>query len=236
MLCLLRVDCDIDRAVETSVLSSFSNSGQICLCGSRILVEESIYDRFLESFLAKVQTNVKLGDPTDPKTTMGPVTSFQHLSKIESMVATAVAEGGKILLGGKRPTGEFASTGAFFEPTVIAGLGQSCSTIQEEIFGPVVTIQSFRDEAEALSLANGVRYGLASSLWTSNLERAHRFAQSIEAGIVWVNSWLVRDLSTPFGGIKDSGIGREGGAHSLEFFSEAKNIYIHLPRPTPPNV
>lgn len=199
-------------------------------------MEESLYDRFLEAFLAKIKTNVKLGDPTDPATTMGPVTSFPHLTKIESMVATAVAEGGKVLIGGKRPTGAFATNGAYFEPTVISGLQQCCSTVQEEIFGPVVSIQSFKDEAEALELANGVRYGLASSLWTSNLERAHRFAQSIESGIVWVNSWLVRDLSTPFGGIKDSGIGREGGAHSLEFFSEAKNIYIHLPRPTPPAI
>lgn len=226
-------DCDLDRAVETAVQSSFANSGQICLCGSRIIVEASIYDLFLEKFLSKIKSTIVLGLPSDPKTTMGTVISFQHLEKIEGMVATAIAEGGTVVTGGKRPSDEYASRGAFYEPTVITGLAQDAKTVQEEIFGPVVTVQKFEGDAEALAMANGVRYGLASSVWTSNLDRAHRFSQEIESGIVWVNSWMVRDLNTPFGGVKDSGIGREGGTHSLEYFSEAKNIYIHLPRRLP---
>lgn len=154
---LLNTDCDLDRAVETSVQSSFANSGQICLCGSRIIVEESIYDQFIEKFVAKVKSNLIVGVPSDPKTGMGTVISTTHLQKIEKMVQTAIQEGGNIVLGGRRPTATWASNGAYYEPTIITGLNQSCKTIQEEIFGPVVSIQTFSNEEEALAMANGVR-------------------------------------------------------------------------------
>jgi reactive intermediate/imine deaminase len=226
------LDCDFERAVDTTLRSSFANSGQICLCGSRILVQDSIYDEFLNKFVEKVKNSVKIGPPSEPSTTMGPVVSFQHRDKIESMIKVAVEQGGIILCGGKRPSESWASNGCYLEPTIITGLSQNCQSIQEEIFGPVVTVSKFSDDAEALEMANGVKYGLSATVWTSNLERAHRFSQSLECGMVWVNNWLIRDLSTPFGGVKDSGVGREGGKYSLEFFSEAKNIYIHLPPPS----
>jgi reactive intermediate/imine deaminase len=221
-------DCELDRAVETTLRSSFANSGQICLCGSRIIVENEIYDLFLEKFVAKVKSSIVVGPP-NATTTMGPVVSEQHRAKIEGMIKTAVDQGGQILLGGKRPQGEWANKGFYLEPTIIVGLNQSCQAIQEEIFGPVVTISRFSGYDEALQFANGVKYGLSATVWSSNLEKAHRFAQNLESGMVWVNNWLVRDLSTPFGGVKSSGVGREGGRYSLEFFSESKNIYIHIP-------
>jgi reactive intermediate/imine deaminase len=225
------IDCDLDRAIETTLRSSFANSGQICLCGSRILVEDDIYDTFLERFVAKVKSSIVVGPPTHSTTTMGPVISGPHRQKIEKMIATAVEQGGKVVCGGKRPVGDWqgVETGYYLEPTIIVDLDQHCQAIQEEIFGPVVTISRFHGYEQALAMANGVKYGLSATVWTSNLEKAHRFAQNLESGMVWVNNWLVRDLSTPFGGVKDSGVGREGGRYSLEFFSESKNIYIHLP-------
>jgi reactive intermediate/imine deaminase len=219
----------LDRAVETTLRSSFANSGQICLCGSRIIVENEIYDLFLEKFVAKVKSSIVVGPPNAPTTTMGPVVSELHRAKIEGMIKTAVEEGGQILLGGKRPQGDWATNGFYLEPTIIVGLNQSCQAIQEEIFGPVVTISRFSGYDEALQFANGVQYGLSATVWSSNLEKAHRFAQNLESGMVWVNNWLIRDLSTPFGGVKSSGVGREGGRYSLEFFSQSKNIYIHIP-------
>lgn len=195
-------------------------------------MQRAVYDEFVAKFTEKVKNTIVVGPPNESTTTMGPVVSFQHRDKIEGMIKVAKEQGGTIVFGGERPIGEWAAKGCYLLPTIITNLGQHCQSIQEEIFGPVVTISAFDTDADGLAMANGVRYGLSATVWTSNLERAHRFAQALECGMVWVNNWLIRDLSTPFGGMKDSGVGREGGRYSLEFYSEAKNIYIHLPPPT----
>lgn len=221
-------DCDFDDMLRTTVRSSFANQGQICLCGSRILIEASIYEKFRTAFVEKVR-QMKVGDPANPETRMGALVSQSHLEKVESYIRLAQDEGGNILVGGKRPQVPAHVDGGFYlEPTVIEGLNQQCRTNQEEIFGPVVTIQPFETDEEALALANSTRYGLAASVWTQNVKRAHRFSGALHAGIVWVNCWLVRDLRTPFGGVKDSGVGREGGFEALEFFTEPQNICIKL--------
>lgn len=219
-------DCDFDEMIRTTVRSSFANQGQICLCGSRILVEESLAPKFKEAFLEKV-SKMKVGDPADDHTKMGAVVSKPHMEKILGYIDLAREEGGNILAGGNRVKlpGRLEE-GYFIEPTIIEGLDQNCRTNQEEIFGPVVTIDTFKTEAEALEKANATVYGLASTLWTSDLKRAHRVAGNIHAGIVWVNCWLQRDLRTPFGGVKNSGVGREGGFEALNFFTEPKNVCI----------
>jgi aminomuconate-semialdehyde/2-hydroxymuconate-6-semialdehyde dehydrogenase len=221
-------DCDYEKMLNTTVHSSFSNQGQICLCGSRIMVERSIYERFKTDFVAKVNA-LKVGDPMENETRIGAVVSESHYRKILSYIELAKQEGGTILTGGSpvHVSGR-CEKGWFIAPTVIEGLPMTCRTNQEEIFGPVVTIMPFDSEEEALNLANGVDYGLSATLWTQNLTRAHRLASKIEAGIVWVNCWLVRDLRTPFGGMKHSGMGREGGFEALRFFTEAKNVCIPL--------
>lgn len=221
-------DCDFDDMLRTTLRSSFANQGQICLCGSRILVQRSLYARFKEAFVAKVK-QMQVGDPSLESTKMGAVVSESHMEKILSYIRLAEEEGGTILCGGRRvnPGGNL-SGGFYIEPTVIEGLGPNCRTNQEEIFGPVVTLQAFDDEEEALKLANATPYGLSATVWTSDLKRAHRIADKLEAGIVWVNCWLLRDLRTPFGGVKQSGVGREGGFEALRFFTEAKNICIQL--------
>jgi aminomuconate-semialdehyde/2-hydroxymuconate-6-semialdehyde dehydrogenase len=226
---IIFADAEYEDALDTAVRSSFSNQGQICLCGSRILVEETIYDRFISDFADKVR-KLKVGDPLDPETDIGAIVSRDQLEKDLSYIELAKAEGGEILCGGKQVSqiNDRCENGYFLEPTVITGLSQACRVNQEEIFGPVVTVTPFRDEAEALMFANSVDYGLACTIWTSNLKRAHRFAGAIESGIVWVNSWMVRDLRTPFGGVKQSGIGREGGFDALRFFTEPKNVFIQL--------
>lgn len=214
--------------MRTTVQSGFANQGEICLCGSRILVERPIYEKFRDAYVEKI-SRLKVGDPTDPETRVGAIVSEAHKDKILSYIALAQEEGGRILCGGKavRIEGRCAN-GWFIQPTVIEGLDQGCRTNQEEIFGPVVTIQPFDTEEEALAMANGVRYGLATTVWTSDLKRAHRVAARLESGIVWVNCWLLRDLRTPFGGMKDSGVGREGGWEAMRFFTEAKNVCIKL--------
>jgi aminomuconate-semialdehyde/2-hydroxymuconate-6-semialdehyde dehydrogenase len=221
-------DCNYDKMLRTTLRSAFANQGQICLCGSRILVQETLYDRFITDFTAKVSA-MKVGDPLLDDTRTGAVVSEAHMNKILSYIELAKEEGGEILCGGKRIIldGRCAQ-GYFIEPTVIVGLGPECRTNREEIFGPVVTIQKFRDEAHALELANATEYGLAASLWTSDVSRAHRFSAQLDSGIVWVNTWLLRDLRTPFGGVKHSGVGREGGWEALRFFTEPQNVCIEL--------
>lgn len=219
-------DCDFDEMLRTTIRSSFSNQGQICLCGSRVLVQKGIYEKFKDAFVKKVAA-MKVGDPSLPETKMGAVVSAAHKEKILSYIALAKEEGGTILCGGNQITmpGEL-SGGYYIEPTVIEGLTQSCRTNQEEIFGPVVTIESFEDEEDALAKANASEYGLSSTIWTQNITRAHKMASRVEAGIVWINCWLERDLRTPFGGIKNSGMGREGGFEAMRFFTEPKNVCI----------
>lgn len=221
-------DCDFDEAVSTSVISSFSNQGEICLCGSRILVERSIYDRFVEAFITKVKKLV-VGDPADDNTRVGALVSEGHMNKVLSYIELAKEEGGKVMTGGERVIVKGrCEDGYFVAPTVILGLDQQCRTNQEEIFGPVVTIMPFDKEGEVIEFANSTAYGLSATIWTENLKRAHRVAHQLKSGIVWVNCWLLRDLRTPFGGMKQSGVGREGGWEALRFFTEQKNICIKL--------
>lgn len=219
-------DCDFEKAVATTVRSSFSNQGQICLCGSRIFVQQSIYEHFKKAFKERCSL-LKIGDPLIEETQFGALVSKAHFDKVNSYIDLAKQEGGTIVLGGNavKMKGDCAN-GWFIEPTIIENLPYDCRTNQEEIFGPVVTIMPFENEAEVLTMANSTQYGLSATIWTNNLKRAHRMAQKIEAGIIWINCWLVRDLRTPFGGIKNSGVGREGGWEALHFFTEPKNVCI----------
>ena len=225
---LIFADCDFEQAVETSIRSSFSNQGEICLCGSRILVERSLYDRFVSEFVKRTQA-LEVGDPLEEKTKIGALVSEAHMNKVLSYIEIAKQEGGKILCGGKqiKISGRCAS-GYFVEPTVIIGLDQNCRTNQEEIFGPVVTIMPFDTEEEAITFANATTYGLSATIWTENLKRSHRVAHQLKSGIIWINCWLLRDLRTPFGGMKQSGVGREGGWEAIRFFTEAKNVCVKL--------
>jgi aminomuconate-semialdehyde/2-hydroxymuconate-6-semialdehyde dehydrogenase len=223
---IIFADCDFDDMLSTTLRSSFANQGQICLCGSRIFVERSLYEKFKNAFVEKVsQTTVS--NPQDPKAKLGAVVSKPHMEKVLAYVALAREEGGTVLTGGERVLleGEFKD-GYYLRPTVIEGLRYDCRTNQEEIFGPVVTITPFDTEEEVLMMANSTQYGLAATLWTNDLKRAHRMADQLQSGIVWINSWLVRDLRTPFGGMKASGVGREGGWEALRFFTEAKNVFV----------
>jgi len=223
---IIFADCNYEEMLNTTLLSSFSNQGEICLCGSRIFVEKSIYEKFKHDFVERTK-NLKIGNPKSPETNIGAIVSKQHFEKILSYIELAKTEGGTVLCGGNLVKVEDLN-GYFIAPTIIENLAHDCRTNQEEIFGPVVTIQPFETEEEVLSYANSVRYGLSSTIWTENLSRAHRLAAEIEAGIVWINCWLLRDLRTPFGGVKDSGMGREGGFEALRFFTEEKNICVKV--------
>jgi len=225
---IIFADCNYEEMLATTVRSSFANQGQICLCGSRIFVERPLYERFRQDFIEHV-SELKIGDPLDETTNTGSIASEPHMQKILSYIALAQQEGGKILCGGSRVKLQGRCAGGFFiEPTVIEGLACDCRTNQEEIFGPVVTLTPFDTEEEVLDYANSVKYGLSATLWTENLTRAHRVAAKLDSGIVWVNCWLLRDLRTPFGGMKDSGIGREGGFEALKFFTEEKNVCVKI--------
>ena len=221
---IIFADCDYDKMLAVTVRSSFANQGQICLCGSRIFVEKSIYEQFKKDFIAKVK-QLNVGNPFDD-VNLGAVVSEAHRDKIESYIQIAKDEGGKVLTGGNRVSVKGFEKGYYLEPTVIEVFDANCRVNQEEIFGPVVTVMPFETEEEVLDYANGVKYGLSATLWTSNLDKTMRMSKQIEAGIVWVNTWLNRDLRTPFGGVKESGVGREGGFEALRFFTEAKNVCI----------
>lgn len=245
---IIFADCNYEEMLATTIRSSFSNQGEICLCGSRIFVERPLYEKFKSDFVARAAA-LKVGDPLEAETDVGAIVSKQHFEKILSYIELARSEGGTILCGGhaldltketqrsggskaETPVGSVSSYrelgGWYIEPTIIEGLSHDCRTNQEEIFGPVVTIMPFDHEEEVLHYANSVRYGLSATVWTENLSRAHRFAAKLESGIVWINCWLLRDLRTPFGGVKDSGSGREGGFEALRFFTEEKNICIRI--------
>jgi aminomuconate-semialdehyde/2-hydroxymuconate-6-semialdehyde dehydrogenase len=225
---LIFADADLREAIPETVRAAFSNTGQICLCGSRILVEKSIYARVRDELVSRVRA-LRVGDPLDPATDQGALVSRQHFDKVIGCLAVAREEGGRILCGGgKASVPGRCADGFFVQPTLIEGLGPACRTNQEEIFGPVATLLPFESPEEAVKLANSTRYGLSASLWTRHLSRAHRVAAQLDAGIVWVNCWMLRDLRTPFGGVKESGVGREGGMDALRFFTEPKNVCVKL--------
>lgn len=221
---IIFADCDFDSMLETTIRSSFSNQGEICLCGSRIFVEETIYDTFRDAFVERTQS-LNVGDPNDEKTDMGALISKGHLEKVTGYIDLAKEEGGTILIGGENAdVNGRCNDGYFVEPTVIDGLSADCRTNQEEIFGPVVSLIPFSSEDEVIAMANSTQYGLSATIWTENTTKADRVAGKLDSGVVWVNCWMVRDLRTPFGGMKNSGVGREGGLEAFEFFTEQKNI------------
>lgn len=225
---IIFADCDFEKAVNTSVRSSFSNQGQICLCGSRIFVQKSIYEKFKNALIEKVKA-LKQGDPLLPETQQGAVVSEAHMQKVLSYIELAKKENGKILCGGGRANLSLdLNSGYYIEPTLIEGLSSDSRLNQEEIFGPVATLIPFEAEDEVLKMANSTNYGLSASVWTQDIQKAQRVSKKLQTGIVWINTWMLRDLRTPFGGVKDSGLGREGGNYALSFMSEIKNVCLGL--------
>ena len=221
-------DSDFDKAVSFASRAAFTNQGQICLCGSRIFIQEDIYKKFKEALISKA-SKLKVGNPKDINSNLGAVVSEEHMNKILSKIEQSKQLGGKILFGGEREilNGEFKD-GYYIQPTIIEGLPYDCDINQEEIFGPVVSMIPFKTEEEVIQMANSTKYGLSASIFTENISRAHRVAHSIDSGVIWINTWLLRDLRIPFGGMKHSGVGREGGFKSLEFFTEPKNICVKI--------
>ena len=226
---IIFADCDFEKALKTTLLSSFANQGQICLCGSRIFIERPIYEKFKAAFVEATKKLI-VGNPKSDDSNLGAIVSKEHLQKILSYVELAKKEGGTILTGGVKvqPEDPECTNGNFMRPTIIEGLAYDCQTNQEEIFGPVVTITPFDSEQQVITYANSTKYGLSSTVWTQSTSKAQRFAQELEAGIVWINCWLVRDLRTPFGGVKNSGVGREGGFNAFNFFTEPTNVCLKL--------
>jgi len=224
---IIFADANIEQALDMAVKASFRNQGQICLCGSRLFVEDKIYNTFKTAFVEKTK-QLKVGHPKE-NNDLGAVVSKEHMYKILEKIELAKEEGGKVLCGGKRIIleGELKE-GYYIAPTIIEGLSHSCQTNQEEIFGPVVSIMPFSSEKEVVEMANSTRYGLAASIFTQDISKGHRVAAQIDSGIVWINTWMMRDLRIPFGGMKDSGVGREGGFKSLEFFTEPKNVCLKI--------
>ncbi|MFV0248577.1 MAG: aldehyde dehydrogenase [Tenacibaculum sp.] len=222
---IIFADCNYKKMLHTTLFSSFTNQGQLCLCGSRIFVEEIIYEQFKSDFIKKV-SELKVGNPFDQGTNLGALVSETHLKKVQSHIDLAHAEGGKILYGGNKLVVKNCEKGYFLQPTIIEVSNNNCQLNQEEVFGPVVSLMPFKQEDEVLQMANAVKFGLSASLWTQDINRSLRMSKQLEVGIVWVNTWLFRDLRTPFGGVKKSGLGREGGFEALRFFTEAKNICI----------
>jgi aminomuconate-semialdehyde/2-hydroxymuconate-6-semialdehyde dehydrogenase len=223
---IIFADADFDEALQTTLRSSFLNQGEICLCGSRIFVEKSIYSEFLKRFIEETK-KLKVGDPQDKENFLGALVSQSHLSKVQSYLKVAQDEGGKIETGLEPLTlNESCLNGYFMRPTIITNVPVNGRVMQEEIFGPVVTVTPFETETEVLTMANSVEYGLSGSIWSKNNDRIHRMAQQLDVGTLWINSWMIRDLRTPFGGMKMSGLGREGGLHSIDFFTETTNVFI----------
>ena len=221
-------DADFDKAVSTAALAAFTNQGQICLCGSRLFVQEDIYEKFKIALVEKTK-KLKVGDPKDPTSNLGAVVSKDHMNKILSKIKQAKGLGGEIIIGGGRVVLEGDLKGGYYiEPTIIEGLSFDCAINKEEIFGPVVSLISFKTEEEVVDMANSTKYGLSASIFTENISKGHRVAANIDSGVVWINTWLLRDLRIPFGGMKESGVGREGGFKSLEFFTEPKNICVKI--------
>ncbi|MCW8877478.1 MAG: aldehyde dehydrogenase [Kangiellaceae bacterium] len=223
---LVFADCDFDTTVSEVARAAFSNQGQICLCGSRIYIERPIYDKFKTALVEKIE-KLRIGDPLDDKTQHGALVSKPHMEKVLSYIELAQQEGGSVLCGGNQVEIEGrCKDGYFVAPTIIEGLPLNCRTNQEEIFGPVCTLQPFDTEEEVIKLANGTEYGLATSVWSNDIKRCHRLSKELDFGIVWLNTWLLRDLRTPFGGVKSSGMGREGGHEAMRFFTEPKNVCV----------
>jgi aminomuconate-semialdehyde/2-hydroxymuconate-6-semialdehyde dehydrogenase len=224
---IIFADADLDKAIKTTVNSSFMNQGEICLCGSRVFVERSVYDQ-VKNALVQAVSEMKVGDPLDPNTRVGAIVSKPHYEKVLGYIALAKEEGASILCGGTALYPEGLEGGYYIAPTILEGLSASARCNMEEIFGPVISIMPFDTEEEVLAMANATDYGLAATVWTEHLTRAHRVAGQLQMGIVWVNCWLLRDLRTPFGGVKSSGVGREGGWEAMRFFTEPKNVCIAL--------
>ena len=223
---IIFADCDFEKMLQVTLKSSFSNQGEICLCGSRIFIEKPLYEKFKTAFIEATE-KLKVGDPQSADVDLGAIVSEEHMDKILSYIELAKEEGGSILAGGNRVSlsGE-QEKGWYLEPTIIEGLGHECRTNQEEIFGPVVTLIPFDSEEEVIEMGNSTKYGLSATIWTKDLNTAHRVAENLHVGIAWINCWLLRDLRTPFGGTKSSGVGREGGFEALHFFTEPKNVCI----------